>query len=164
RIEPPERMVQREAERRHRPVGGRVARPARLAPPGRRQEDAAQVERMDQAVVDDRVHVVEQERAAERVGVAGERDQRDGGEPPAAKCSVTFFNPSTFKYLSHTLSTARLMSRSIRSASRLSSPTYSSSILPAAEARMEWRSVRRGTISRSLRRTARFSALETRLS
>src|SRR5438093_1034104 len=82
---PPGAGFSREPERRPRPVGGRVARPARLAPPGRRQEDAAQVERADQAVVDDRVHVVEQQRAAERVRVAAERDQRDGGEQPAAR-------------------------------------------------------------------------------
>src|SRR5688572_21934479 len=84
--------------------------------------------------------------------------------PPPSKYSITRFSESTSMKRSNTFSTARLVRRSTRSLAFFSSPAYSSSILPAVEARTACRSVRRGTISRSPQRTARFSALARTLS
>jgi hypothetical protein len=102
-------------------------------------------------------------RTPSRYSAAGMRSETST-PPPSLKYSMMPPRESSAIARSKTFRTARFIRRSMRSPSRLSSPAYSSSILPAVDAMIACRSVIRGTISLSPHRIARFSALEMMLS
>ena len=85
------------------------------------------------------------------------RRPRPGALPPRSDRSAAPSSESA-KWRLKTLTTARATSFSTTRSSRVSSPSVSSSILPAVEATTAGRSLIRGAAAGSSSRTARFSA------